>query len=76
MLVFLPISNAHYFPEMETPIVLKKFSFNQVKTLANFYKLDWDEFTIYRLFKQVKGNPFLVRLAMCQARVKNFALKH
>ena len=59
-----------------TPILLKKFSFKQVKTLANFYKLDWDDFTICRLSKEMGGNPYLVRLAMYQTRVKNLALKH
>ena len=59
-----------------TSIVLKKFSFDQIKILANFYKLEWDDFTICRLLNEVGGNPYLVRLAMYQASIKNIALKH
>ena len=82
-LILTQSTNASISPDLDrslfsrgTPIVLKKFSFNQVKTLANFYKLDWDDFTICRLSKEMGGNPYLVRLAMYQTRVKNFALKH
>ena len=59
-----------------TPIVLKEFNFDQVKTLANFYELDWDDFTICRLLNEVGGHPYFVRLAMYQTRIKNIALKH
>ena len=56
---------------MGTPIVLKEFSFDQVKTLANFYELDWDDLTIRRLVNEVGGHPYLVRLAMYQTRIQN-----
>ena len=55
--------------DMGTPIILEKLSFKQVKTLASFYQLDWDELRIWRLFKEMKGNPFKVRLAMCRAKL-------
>ena len=61
---------------MGTPILLKEFSFDQVKTLADFYKLDWNDFTICRLLNEVGGHPYFVRLAMYQIKVKNIALKH
>lgn len=59
-----------------TPIVLKEFNLDQVKTLANFYELDWDDFTICRLVDEIGGHPYFVRLAMYQTRMENIALKH
>ena len=59
-----------------TLIVLKELSCDQVKTLANFYKLDWDDFTLCRLINEVGGHPYFVRLAMYQTRIQNIALKY
>lgn len=59
--------------KLGTLIVLKEFSFEQVKTLAQFYELDWDDFTICRLINEVGGHPYLVRLAMHQAKTQNIA---
>lgn len=80
-LILTQSTNASISPELDSslskmgkPIDLKKFNFNQVKTLASFYKLDWDDFTIYRLLKEMKGNPFLIRLEMYRTRIKNIAL--
>ena len=62
--------------KMGTLILLKEFSFDRVKTLADFYKLDWNDFTICRLLNEVGSHPYFVRLAMYQTKIKNIALKH
>ena len=67
---------ARFSLELGTPLILEEFNFQQVKTLANFYQLDWDDFQISRLMNEVGGNPYLVRLAMYQTKTKNIALKH
>ena len=67
---------SHSLFKIGTPIVLKEFSYDQVKTLANFYKLDWDDLTICRLINEVGGHPYLVRLAMYQIKIQNIALEH
>ena len=54
-----------------TPILLEEFSFQQVKTLANFYQLGWNDSEVSRLTNEVGGHPYLVRLAMYQAKTKN-----
>ena len=64
------------FFNLGTSIVLKELNFMQIKALANFYQLDWDDFSIHRLMKEVGGHPYFVRLAMHQIRTKNIALKH
>ena len=66
---------SHSFFELGTVIVLKEFTFEQVKTLANFYELDWNNFTICRLMNEVGGHPYFVRLAMHQAKAQNITLK-
>ena len=66
----------HAFFNIGKQIVLKELDFEQVKILADFYQLDWDDWAIYRLIKEVGGHPYLVRLAMYQTRTKEIALKH
>ena len=56
--------------------MLEGFKFEQVKTLAKFYQLDWDDFEISRLMDEVGGNPYLLRLAMYQTKTQNIALRH
>ena len=57
--------------EMGTPIVLKEFSFDQVKTIANLHRLDWDDFTIRRSING-GGHPYFVRQAMYQTWFASF----
>ncbi len=82
-LILTQSTNASISPDLSpslfsrvTPIVLKEFNLDQVKTLANFYELDWDDFTIGGLVNEIGGHPYFVRLAMYQTRIKNIALKH
>lgn len=65
-----------FFSNTAPPFLLEEFDFQQVKILASFYKLDWNNWKISRLMNEVGGNPYLVRLAMYQAKIKNFTLKH
>ena len=64
-------SNINYLLfKSRSPIVLKELGFEQIKTLANFYELDWDDFAIRRLTNEVGGHPYYVRLAMHQAKTQ------
>ena len=65
-----------FFFNTVTPILLEEFDFNRVRILANFYQLDWNDWETLQLFNQVGGNPYLIRLAMYQAKLKNLALRH
>ncbi|MFM2310972.1 MAG: hypothetical protein RLZZ04_248 [Cyanobacteriota bacterium] len=65
-----------FFSNTATPVLLEEFDFQQVKTLAGFYQLDWNDWEILRLMNEVGGNPYLVRLAMYQAKIKNLTLEH
>ena len=65
-----------FFSNTATSVLLEEFDFQQVKTLASFYQLDWKDWEISRLMDEVGGNPYLVRLAMYQAKIKNLSLKH
>jgi hypothetical protein len=67
--------NCSFF-HLGTPILLEEFSFQQVKALASFYQLDWNDWEISRLMNEVGGNPYLVRLAMYQTKIKNLTLRH
>ena len=53
------------------PILLTEFDRQQVKTLADWYQLDCDEFEISRLMNEVGGHPYLLKLAMYQIKAKN-----
>ena len=57
-------------------VLLSEFNFQQVKILAGFYQLDWNDWEISQLMDKVGGNPYLVRLAMYQTRIRNLALRH
>ncbi|MEC4814560.1 MAG: AAA-like domain-containing protein, partial [Scytonema sp. PMC 1069.18] len=46
------------------PIELREFNVQQVKDLAYFHGLNWNEFQVDQLMKMVGGHPYLVRLAM------------
>ena len=74
--VNIPFYADWFFSNTGTPILLKEFNFQQVKVLADFYQLDWNHWEISRLMSEVRGNPYLVRLAMYQTKMNNFALKH
>lgn len=73
--VTLPFHIDRFFSNT-APIILEEFSFQQVKTLASFYQLYWSDREISRLMNEVGGNPYLVRLAMYQTKIKNLALRH
>ena len=64
----------HSFYNMGKSFSLEEFNFQQVKTLADFYQLDWDDLQISRLMNEVGGHPYFVRLAMYQAKTNNTAL--
>lgn len=74
--VALPFDSERFFSNTAIPIMLKEFNFQQVKTLAGFYQLDWSDKEISRLMNEVGGNPYLVRLAMYQTKIKNLTLRH
>lgn len=64
-------SNINYLLlKLGTPILLKEFNLEQIKTLANFYDLDWNDFTIRQLTNEVGGHPYYLRLAMHQAKTQ------
>jgi hypothetical protein len=67
--------NCSFF-HLGTQILLEEFSLQQVKALASFYQLDWNDWEISRLMNEVGGNPYLVRLAMYQTKIKNLTLRH
>ena len=60
--------------DAEVPILLEKFDYEQVKTLANLYQIDLDELEIDRLMNEVGGHPYLTRLAMYQMKTKDMTL--
>ena len=74
--VSIPLNIDRFFSNTATSVLLEEFDFQQVKTLASFYQLDWNDRQISRLMNQVGGNPYLVRLAMYQTKIKNLTLKH
>ena len=65
----------HLFTNIGTLILLEDLNFHQVKDLARFYQLDWDDDAICRLMNKsgVGGNPYYVRLAMHQAKTQKIA---
>ena len=68
--------NINYlFSNTGTSVLLREFNFQQVKDLADFYQLDWENEAIDRLINEVGGHPYFVRLAMHQAKIRNIALK-
>ena len=75
-LVNISFGTNRFFFNTVTPILLEEFDFNIVKILANFYQLDWNDWERLQLFNRVGGNPYLIRLAMYQAKLKNLALRH
>ena len=72
----LPINVNCFFCNIGTPILLEELDFQQVKALASSYQLDWNDWEISRLMNEVGGNPYLVRLAMYQAKTNNRTLGH
>ena len=72
----IPFDIDRLFPNIGTSILLEEFNFLQVKTLASFYQLNWNDDEVSRLMNEVGGNPYLVRLAMYQTKMKNLALKY
>lgn len=66
----------YFFLNAGTNFFLKEFNFQQIKILAKFYQLNWNDWEISRLMNEVGGNPYLVRLAMYQTKIKNLALGH
>lgn len=44
--VNIPFRTNRFFSNTVTPILLEEFYFHQVKTLANFYQLDWNDWEI------------------------------
>jgi hypothetical protein len=57
------------------PILLEEFNYEQVKTLASLYQLNWNKFEIDCLMDLVGGHPYLVRLAMYQIKTQNLSLE-
>ena len=74
--VNIPFDINRFFPNTVTPILLEEFNFDRVKTLADFYQLDWNDWETLRLIDRVGGNPYSVRLAMYQTKIKNLTLRH
>lgn len=74
--VSIPFNIDCFFSKTVRLFLLEEFNFQQVKILAGFYQLDWNDWEISRLMNEVGGNPYLVRLAMYQAKMKNLTLKH
>ena len=74
--VSIPFNADRFFSNTATSVLLEEFDFQQVKILASFYQLDWNEREISQLMNEVGGNPYLVRLAMYQTKIKNLTLKH
>ena len=72
----IPFDIGYFFLNIGTRLLLEGFKFEQVKTLAKFYQLDWDDSEISRLMDEIGGNPYLVRLAMYQTKTQNIALRH
>ena len=72
----IPFDIGYVFLNMGIPLLLEEFDFQQVKTLADFYQLDWDDYEIFRLMNEVGGHPYFVRLAMYQAKTQNIVLRH
>jgi hypothetical protein len=67
--------NCSFF-NLGTQILLEEFGFQQVKALASFYQLDWNDWEISQLMNEVGGNPYWVRLSMYQTKIKNLTLRH
>lgn len=57
------------------PILLEEFDFEEVKTLASVYKLNWERSQIEQLMDLVGGYPYLIRLAMYQIKNQQLSLK-
>ena len=74
--VTLPFDIDRFLSNTAIPIMLEEFSSQQIKTLVDFYQLQWSDREISRLMDEVGGNPYLVRLAMYQTKIKNLTLKH
>ena len=68
--------NNCFFDDVGMSILLEQLNFQQVKSSVNFYQLDWNDWDILQLMDEVGGNPYLIRLAMYQTKIKNFALMH
>ena len=74
--VSIPFNIDRFFSNTATSVLLEEFDFQQVKILASFYQLDWNDWEISQLMNEVGGNPYLVKLAMYQTKIKNLTLKH
>ena len=72
----MSLDNDCFFHDLGKSILLEQLNFQQVKSSADFYQLDWSDFEIWRLMDEVGGNPYLIRLAMYQTKIKNLALMH
>ena len=70
----IPINTENSPLNAGVPILLEDFNLEQVKALANLYQLDCEPSEIKSLINEVGGHPYLLKLAMCQMKLKDAAL--
>lgn len=73
--VYIPSNADRSLFNAGVPILLEEFNYEEVKTLASVYQLNWERAQIEQLMDLVGGYPYLIRLAMYQIKNQHLSLK-
>lgn len=73
--VYIPSNVDRSLFNAGVPILLEEFNYEEVKTLASVYQLNWERSHIEQLMDLVGGYPYLIRLAMYQIKNQHLSLK-
>ena len=73
--VYIPLGVDRSLFYAGVPILLEEFNYQEVKTLASVYELNWQRSQIEQLMDLVGGYPYLIRLAMYQIKNQQLSLK-
>ena len=73
--VYIPSNVDRSLFNAGVPILLEEFNYEEVKTLASAYQLNWERSHIEQLMDLVGGYPYLIRLAMYQIKNQRLSLK-